>query len=69
MEIGKLLNPKAGTEPGQSEDKSKGSESTKAPDSAKKSGTDEGQRDWEDKMKSKGMPTQGLNTFRVKKQG
>jgi hypothetical protein len=26
-----------------------------------------GQKEWEEKMKKKGMPTEGLNTFRVKK--
>lgn len=51
------------------EDTDKSTESIKVPDVSKKAGTEEGQRDWEDKMKSKGMPTQGLNTFRIKKQG
>lgn len=51
------------------EDKGKEAESAKVPDASKKAGVDDGQKDWEDKMKSKGMPTQGLNTFRVKKQG
>jgi len=61
MEISKILNPSSAS----GRDVSKKPE--KKPSERQSAASTVGQKEWEEKMKKKGMPTEGLNTFRVKK--
>ena len=54
--------------PGQEGEESEGSAgSGKEKEEGKKKTVEETQKEWEAHQRSKGMPTEGLNTFRVKK--
>jgi len=56
------------TLPGQEGEESEGSAGRgKEKEEGKKKTVEETQKEWEAHQRSKGMPTEGLNTFRVKK--